>query len=117
MKLLNFQVRFEKEYTILRDYYIDNRNVKGILFVLQDAESKQVHSEFLEVTEVNDTYVWHKLKKKEVKYFAAGIEASKEGSKLIVETGIINGEKRNMVGIKKPAELSAKRYRYLLKQD
>lgn len=112
--ILGFEVEHTHEFTVLRDYYMYNKNFQGVVFVLRDEESSEVFSRFLPQSEMNNVYKWTKAKKedKEVKRVTYGIEEGEE-SKLIIETGYLRVKGRFS---KKEKKIPAKKYRYTLFQ-
>lgn len=116
MILLEFNTNKKQEYTILRDYYIERKDLKGIVFVLQNEESKEVFTRILPEHQMSNAFVWEEIKQPDCKFMASGIEKTNgEVQKLVVEHGIMKAEKRNAMGQKKEVTLAAKRFRYLLK--
>lgn len=111
MNILGFEVEHNQTYTILRDYYIQTKAYKGIMFVLLNEESGEVFHRILPMDEANNMYLWEKLKKGEIKYQTSGMESGNGRSRLIVETGILVLE----TGIsKKEKRVPAKKFRYQL---
>lgn len=82
-----------KEYKIIRDYHSEYKKKEGVFFVLTNNEGTQTFSKFLPKEQMNNNYVWEKVKNSDVDYTSAGIEYGQE-SKLIVETGFIDVRKK-----------------------
>lgn len=115
MILLEFTPEKKIEYTIIRDYYVDRKDLKGIVFVLQNEESKEVFTRILPENQINNAYIWEEIKKEDCKFMSSGIEkAGGDSQRLIVEYGTMKAEKRNITGKKKEVKFAAKRYRYVL---
>ena len=115
MILLEFIPEKKQEYIILRDYMIERKDIKGILFVLHNPENKEVFTRILAESQISNAYVWEDVKQKDFKFLSSGIErTSGEVQKLVVEYGIMKTEKRNAVGQKKEVEYPARRYRFLV---
>lgn len=111
MMILRFEVDYTQEYTILRDYYVYNKNFQGVVFVLKHKDSGEVLSKFLSQEEMNNMFVWKKAKKeKEVKQVANGIEEGEE-PKLFIETGHVMVKRWYS---KQEKKVPARKFRYVL---
>jgi len=108
---LDFTLESFQEYRILRDYYISNGDIHGIVFVIENKESGEVKTMFLEKEDVNNAFLWKKSKKNEVDYQSFGVEYGKEESILRIEMGKVTMKKKFS---DKTVEAKAKKYRFIL---
>jgi len=108
---LEFTLESFQEYRILRDYYISNGDIHGIVFVVENKESGEVKTLFLEKEEISNAFVWKKSKKTDVDYQSSGIEYGKEESILRIETGNLTMKKKFS---EKTVDVKAKKYRFIL---
>jgi hypothetical protein len=116
MILLEFVAEKRQEYTILRDYYVDRKDFKGIVFVVRNEENKEIFTRLLPESKINNEFRWDDVKQPEFRFETSGIERAEGGAqRLVIEYGTMKAEKRNAMGQKKPAEYTAKRICYLLK--
>lgn len=99
-----------KKYEILRDYFVTTGKTQGIYFIVKEMGGTEIKKIFVDLEDVTSDYVPKKSTDGDVKLKAYGVESGEENV-LILEHGLWTKK-----GLNKETEISAKRYRFILKR-
>lgn len=100
-----------RKYEILRDYFVTAGKTQGIYFVVKEMNGSEIKKIFVDVEDISSDYIPKKSTDGDVKVKAYGVESGEENV-LILEYGLWTKK-----GLNKETEVSAKRYRFILKKQ
>lgn len=100
-----------KKYHILRDYFVNTGKVQGIYFIVQEVGGTEIKKIFVDIADITSEYIPKKSNDGDVKLKAYGVESGEENI-LMLEQGLWKKK-----GLNKETEVSAKRYRFILKKN
>ena len=101
-----------KKFEILRDYFVTTGKTQGIYFIVKEmGGGEEVKKIFVDLEDVSNAYVPKKSTDSDVKLKAYGVESG-DANLLILEYGLWTKK-----GLSKEIEVSAKRYRFILKRQ